>query len=237
MNRQQEQHLLALAKTGDMAARSTLIENLMHQVKYIAKDYVNKGLDWDDILQEGKIGLIKAVDYILKLEDFDVRVITYAKKKIRDSIRSAFYQFGNTIRQPRSYIKKQRLLAASNSLFAAVIQETNYNNTLDDGPTIWSDPADLQDNWNRLTLHDKLIEIIDVYLTNQEKDIVQLKFGFGHDYFDTPDWQKPNKALTLKQISEVTDMSAKNVKMHLHNAMEKLQQEEVKYQLLEWRRY
>ena len=93
-----------------------------------------------------------------------------------------------------------------------------------------------QDIWNRETLHDKLMEILDLYLTVDEEAIIQLRFGFGHEYFDTPDWQKPNKPLTMKKIAELTGHSPKQVKAKLDSAMEKLQQEEVKYQLMKWRR-
>lgn len=232
MNRTAERELLAKAKRGDEAARSELIEGLMSQVKYIAKDYVNKGLEWDDLVQEGRIGLIKAIDYILKKDDFEVRVWTYAKRKVRDRIRDSFYQHANTIRQPKSYIKKQRIAAAANSLSAAVISETNYDNLANGLDNMFIK----QDAWNRITLHDKLMEIIDVYLTIDEAEAIQLHFGFGHEYFDTPDWQKPNKPLTLKKIAEIKNWPAKYVKKQIKSGMEKLQQEEVKYQLIEWRR-
>lgn len=236
MNKFKEAELLELARNGDGDARHLLITNLMHQVKYIAKDYANKGLDWDDIVQEGKIGLIKSVDYILKLEVFDVRVWTYAKRKVRDAIRGCFYAYANTIRQPKSFIKKQRALAMANSLESNIIQETNYDNDSDfkygrlDGLLIE------QDNWNRLTLNTKLLEILDSYLSFDESEIIKLKFGFGHEYFDTPDWQKPNKALTVKQIASVTKIAPKKIKAIYDSALAKLQTEEVKYQLLEWKR-
>ena len=237
MNRTKEKELLKLARQGDEAARAELITGLMSQVKYIAKDYVHKGLEWDDIVQEGRIGLIKALDYILRKPDFEVRVWTYAKRKVRDRIRDAFYQYSNTIRQPKSFIKKQRMLKAANDLMSQQITETNYDNPFADGSGHRLDGLLVeQDDWNRETLHDKLMEILDNYLTFTEADIIMLKFGFGHEYFDTPDWQKPNKALTFKQIAEITNSTIKFVKFNYQSAMEKLQKEEVQFQLIEWRR-
>ena len=237
MNRTKEKELLKLARQGDEVARAALITGLMSQVKYIAKDYVHKGLDWDDIVQEGRIGLIKALDYILKKPDFEVRVWTYAKRKVRDRIRDAFYQFSNTIRQPKSFIKKQRMLKAANELISQQITETNYDNPFSEGSGHRLDGLLVeQDNWNRLTLHDKLMEVLDLYLTFEEADVIKLKFGFGHEYFDTPDWQKPNKALTFQKIADITKTPLKYVKFRYHSAMQKLQSEEVQYQLIEWRR-
>lgn len=237
MNKIREVELLGLSKDGCEASRHLLIEGLMSQVKYIAKDYVNKGLEWDDLVQEGRIGLIKAIDYIIKKDEFEIRVWTYAKRKVRDRIRDAFYSYANTIRQPKSFIKKQRLLAASNSLAAAIIQETNYDNPSSQFKYGRLDGLYIeQDNWNRLTLHDKLMEIIDFYLTFEEADVVLLKYGFGHEYFDTPDWQKPNKALTMKKIGEITGDTNQRIKVLHDSALLKLQQEEVQFQLIEWRR-
>jgi DNA-directed RNA polymerase sigma subunit (sigma70/sigma32) len=56
---------LALAKRvakGDMDARAKMIESNLRLVVYLAKRYINKGLPLSDLIEEGNIGLIKAVE-------------------------------------------------------------------------------------------------------------------------------------------------------------------------------
>ena len=72
-------HTLALigrAHQGDKAARDTLVEENAGLVYSVAKRFVGRGVDMEDLIQIGSIGLIKAVD---KFDlSFDVRFSTYA---------------------------------------------------------------------------------------------------------------------------------------------------------------
>ena len=234
MNYQKEITLRNKAEEGSLKARKQLIEGLMHQVKYIAKDYTNKGLEWDDLIQEGRMGLIKSVDAVLEKPHYQGRIWNYAKKKVRDTIRNAFYNLADTIRKPRSAVRRERLLQSIHALNNAIV---SYDNSEEDFTVDRLDGIYVaQDNWNRLTLHDKLIEILDSYLTFQEQDVIKLTYGFGHDYFDNPDWQKPNKALSLRKVGELLEISATHVGRILSSALDKLQCEEIQYQLLPWRR-
>lgn len=94
-----EEKMLArkIAK-GDSAARSRMIESNLRLVVKIAKRYVNRGLPFTDLIEEGNVGLIKAVERF-KAEK-DCRFSTYATWWIRQSIERALTNQVHTIRLP-----------------------------------------------------------------------------------------------------------------------------------------
>lgn len=77
--------LLKLAHQGDKKARDTLIEKNMGLVWCIVKRFQNRGVELEDLVQIGSIGLIKAVD---KFDpSFDVQFSTYAVPMIAGEIK------------------------------------------------------------------------------------------------------------------------------------------------------
>ena len=83
---------------GDMAARDRMIESNLRLVVKIAKRYINKGLSFLDLIEEGNIGLIKAVDRFQVKKG--CRFSTYATWWIRQSIERALINQARTIRLP-----------------------------------------------------------------------------------------------------------------------------------------
>ena len=83
---------------GDKAARDKLLTSNMRFVIKIASQYLNKGLEYEDLISEGYLGLMKALDH------FDVskgyHFISYAVWWIRQSIMKAIVDFGRPIRLP-----------------------------------------------------------------------------------------------------------------------------------------
>jgi len=94
----QERELAELIAVGDDNARARMIESNLRLVVKIAKRYMNRGLPFLDLIEEGNIGLIKAV------EKFKVskgcRFSTYATWWIRQSIERALVNQSRTIRLP-----------------------------------------------------------------------------------------------------------------------------------------
>lgn len=92
----EEKELAAAMKEGDNAAREKLINSNLRLVVDIAKKNLGKGLSLEDLIQEGSIGLIKAV------EKFDhtlgYRFSTYATWWIRQAILRAIADKSRTIR-------------------------------------------------------------------------------------------------------------------------------------------
>lgn len=86
---------LEIAKSGDT---ESLIQSNLRLAVYIAKKYIGRGLDFEDLIQYGNIGLINGVNkYDYKV---GTRVSTYVTWWIRQAITKALIDYGKTIRTP-----------------------------------------------------------------------------------------------------------------------------------------
>ena len=109
LNHQEEIHLSKRAKEGDKAARKRLIEKNLKLVVSIAKKSRGHGLPFEDLIQEGNIGLMRAVE---KFDpDLGFRFSTYATWWIRQAVQRAVADKGKTIRVPVHMGEKIRKMA------------------------------------------------------------------------------------------------------------------------------
>lgn len=95
---EEERELAGRIDQGDMDARNRMIESNLRLVVKIAKRYMNRGLPFLDLIEEGNLGLIKAVERF-KLSK-ECRFSTYATWWIRQSIERALVNQSRTIRLP-----------------------------------------------------------------------------------------------------------------------------------------
>jgi RNA polymerase primary sigma factor len=97
------------AKAGDQRARQRLIEKNLRLVVSVAKKYRGMGLPFEDLIQEGNIGLMRAVE---KYDpDRGFRFSTYATWWIRQAVQRAVADKGRTIRVPVHMGEKIRKMA------------------------------------------------------------------------------------------------------------------------------
>ncbi len=104
LTREEEVHLADRIKVGDKEARAHMIKANLRLVVKIAQDYANYGLPLLDLISEGNIGLMKAV------ERFDPnkggKLSTYAAWWIKQSIKRALANQSKTIRLPVHMVDK-----------------------------------------------------------------------------------------------------------------------------------
>ncbi len=109
LTRRGEIELSKRAKQGDGRARQRLIEKNLRLVVSVAKRYRGYGLPFEDLIQEGNIGLMKAVE---KFDpDRGFRFSTYATWWIRQAVQRAVADKGRTIRVPVHMTDKIRKMA------------------------------------------------------------------------------------------------------------------------------
>jgi RNA polymerase primary sigma factor len=109
LTHEEEIDLSRKVRTGDEKAREKLIQKNLRLVVSVAKKYRSMGLPFGDLIQEGNIGLMKAVDKYDPERGY--RFSTYATWWIRQAIQRAVADKGRTIRVPVHMGEKIRKMA------------------------------------------------------------------------------------------------------------------------------
>ena len=104
MSAEEEVYFARKALKGDDAARKRMIESNLRLVVKISRRYVNRGLALLDLIEEGNLGLIRAVEKFDPERGF--RFSTYATWWIRQTIERAIMNQTRTIRLPIHVVKE-----------------------------------------------------------------------------------------------------------------------------------
>jgi RNA polymerase nonessential primary-like sigma factor len=112
---EQEFAMATRARSGDFEARQSMIEHNLRLVVSIAKGYLGRGVPLSDLIEEGNLGLMHAID---KFEpDRGFRFSTYATWWIRQSVERALMHQARVVRLPVNVVRElQQVLRARRAL-------------------------------------------------------------------------------------------------------------------------
>ena len=112
---EQEYAAAMKVRAGDFAARQSMIEHNLRLVISIAKGYMGRTVPLSDLIEEGNLGLMHAIDKFEPERGF--RFSTYATWWIRQSIERALIYQGRTVRLPVNVVRElQQVLRAKREL-------------------------------------------------------------------------------------------------------------------------
>jgi len=126
----EQTELAVKAREGDQAAMKRLIESNLRFVLSIAKEYVYTGIPLEDLIQEGNLGIMKAVGRFDETRGF--RFISYAVWWIRQSILQSAYETGSSVRLPVNRINAiNKVVKATESLTKKLKREPTISEISD----------------------------------------------------------------------------------------------------------
>jgi RNA polymerase nonessential primary-like sigma factor len=146
---EEEVKFARLAQQGDEVARNRMIESNLRLVVKIARRYMNRGLAFLDLIEEGNLGLIRAVEKFDPERGF--RFSTYGTWWIRQTIERAIMNQTRTIRLPIHIVKEiNTYLRAARSL----AQELDHEPTAEEIAELLNKP--LEDVERMLWLNERI---------------------------------------------------------------------------------
>lgn len=196
LEREEEMRMLEEYAKGSMDARAVLIEHNLRLVVYIAKKFENAGVNVEDLISIGTIGLIKAVN-TFKI-DKNIKLATYASRCIENEI----------LMYLRRDVKRKSEVSLDEPL----------NVDWDGNELLLSDilgtendvvSTRLEEEVNRKLLYHALTK-----LSEREKQIMDMRFGL-----------KNGKEMTQKEVADAMGISQSYISRLEKKIIERLQRE------------
>ncbi len=243
LSAQEEQELADQIAEGDVRARDRMVRANLRLVVNIARGYTGKGLSLQDLIEEGNLGLLRAV------EGFDpavgTRFSTYASYWIKQSIKRALINSAKTIRIPAYMVELLSKWRRANARLTEELGRTPtpeeiarvlglpkkklpiikkairiYNSTpqTDQADAGWSLGEMIMDERmktpeDELVEHDALTHVLDMIETMDQREATVLRMRFGLN--DT----EPH---TLKEIGQRLGLTRERVRQIETEALNKL---------------
>lgn len=195
LSAEEEQELLKQVKLADEQARKTLIESNLRLVTKIARQYRRPKIELLDLIQEGNIGLIEAVD---KFDaEMGYRFSTYAVWSIRKAIQE-FLGEENTIESLDSIIEDD----GEEVFLSDMIKDTE---TILGGPSCKIIDAQLE----QIEEQQRIFERLDT-IPKREREVLMMLYGFK------------GKPMSLQDIADQLGISHERVRCIKNTALERL---------------
>lgn len=158
---QEEQNALAALEEGEESAKQRLIEHNLRLVVFIARRFENTGVNLEDLISIGTIGLIKAVNTYRR--DKNIKLATYASRCIENEILMHIRKISNQ-KTEVSLDEPINMDYDGNELLLADILGTDEDMIL----------RPLEDEVDLCILRQAVRELPD-----REREIIQMRFGLG----------------------------------------------------------
>jgi len=159
LTKEEEEVLIHKLPNGDETARTILIERNLRLVVYIARKFENTGINIEDLISIGTIGLIKAVNTFNP--EKKIKLATYASRCIENEI-LMYLRRNNKIRSEVSFDEPLNIDWDGNELLLSDVLGTDEDIIT----------KDLEANIDRKLLSKALYQ-----LSDREKQIMELRFG------------------------------------------------------------
>ena len=241
LDSKEEIELAGRAKKGDLKAIDTLITHNLRFVVAVAKKFQGQGIPFEDLINEGNLGLIKAVERFDETRGF--RFISYAVWWITQGIRHAIHKTGRVIRLPahvrdsmgklyrKSIELEQNIEREPTSDELAEITKTSPN-WINDLKRVFTEPVSLEESFgdsNIALLHllaskdprpeaslmknsiEKEILSVLDTLDEREKLVITYYFGF-----------QGKEQKNLQEIGNQLDISSERVRQIKDRALQRL---------------
>ena len=178
LSKEMEDYYVNLKDDGDLKAKDILIEHNLRLVVFLAKKYENTGVDLEDLVSIGTIGLIKGINTFSK--DKNIKLATYASRCIDNEI--------------LMYLRKNKRIRSEVSIDASLSFDGDGNELhLED--VLGTDPDIVTKGIEEETERNLMINEV-MRLRPRDRDIMILRYGLlGHD------------ELTQKEVAEKLGIS------------------------------
>ena len=178
LSREEEEYYLVMASDGDNFARDKLIEHNLRLVVFLAKKYENTGVDLEDLVSIGTIGLMKGIKTFSI--DKNIKLATYASRCIDNEI-LMFLRKNKKVKTEVSFDESLSFDADGNELHLEDVLGTEAD--------LVTKP--LEDELNKSLMREEINK-----LSKRDKDIIIMRYGLNGE-----------EEKTQKEVAEILGIS------------------------------
>ena len=201
LSKEMEDYYINLKDDGDLKAKDILIEHNLRLVVFLAKKYENTGVDLEDLVSIGTIGLIKGINTFSK--EKNIKLATYASRCIDNEI--------------LMYLRKNKRIKSEVSIDASLSFDGDGNELhLED--VLGTDSDIVTKGIEEETERNLMINEV-MRLRPRDRDIMILRYGLlGHD------------ELTQKEVADILGISQSYISRLEKRIMKQLKKDIARYE-------